>query len=342
MPYIQVTDELIKLVKEQRKKNKISSEILANSIGKSRAYISQFENNRISIIDIEIFEKMLRTASQMSDDISFNNYIENILRINSNQLQKEEWMFVFDFQIRTFVIPEGIIEFIKIKCDDMTIKYENLIEEINKNKNLLYAETYEPNRIKIILDNEKLATAIRFKLPRNYIEDICKKKIRKSNYINLLGILYNLYLLDGDTDEMAHKKANDLLTQYDIITILERNRKRELNLKNHIDAGEEIEPEDYEVTEYDKEFAKAFKKTVFWFKHLNDEKPSEAYEYLIQANKNFDSDWRLIFAILKLPFNQLELLPRSEKQGFFKELKELLNTYIDKTPSDNLDEGNYK
>ncbi len=344
MPLIEMTTELIKIIKDERSKNKITGEVLASAIGKTRAYISQIENGKVPLIDIDTLRSILQAATKLKGD-EFNLYINDLLKrisatVNLDAMEREEWMFIFDLQIREFNVSNTIIDFIKAKCNELNITYKNLVHEINKNKGLEFSSTFEPNKVKVIIQKDTVGTAIRFEFEEDFVDKIVSKNITKINYINLLGIIYNIFLLENHTDETAKILAEQFLQSNDIITILDRDRKKRDNLKHKLETGEEFDPEANEVTKNDKEFAKEYTKTKFWLEHLNDAKPDEAFEYLSVLNKNFEIDWKLMFAIMSSPIFKLKVLPFSVRKDFFTEYKELLKKYIEKTKGIN-DEQEY-
>ena len=334
MPLIEMTEELIKIVKDERAKSKMSGETLASAIKKNRAFVSQLENGKIPLIDLEILHNILKVITKQSED-DFNVYIEELLRkilphYSSDSIKKDEWMVIFDLQFREFSITDTIIDFITTKCTNLKISFEQLVGEINKNKDLEYSTIYEPNKLNVIFQNDSLGTVIRFSLKEDYIKNICSKRISKINYINLLGIIYNLFILENEDANNATILAEQFLESNDIITIVQRDIKKRENLKKILDAGEEDKYEFNEVTKNDTEYAKAYKKTEFWFRNLYDAKPDEAFKYLNDLNKNFESDWKLMFAIMGSPIFNLKALSFNVKKDFFNDYKELLKKYADK------------
>lgn len=335
MPSITVTDELRKLIRSERKLRKIRVDELSTELKKSTSFISQLENGKIPELDLDTFYKLFDKIIDLPNE-KRQEYINNIIKdlsvkLSPDEIKKQEWMYTFDLQSRLFPITEQLIDFIVDMRKKLNISPENLVEEINMNKDLTDAEKFEYNQLKIERENNKISYSIRFKFEENLISDIENKKITKINYINMLGIIYNLYLLDGKNKYDAMILAEDLLRKNEFIRLQERSNYIESKLKEKIAKEEDFEFYDLVPTDLEREFRKSLDEIISGFDYICKKNISYAHRQTIQLEKNMNDEIFLMFAIFGLPFNELKDLDVETKKDFILKLRTLIESYEHKT-----------
>ncbi|NFK78283.1 helix-turn-helix transcriptional regulator [Clostridium botulinum] len=327
MPVVKVTNNLRNVIKEERKKRKIRGDVLSIEVGKSASYISQIEKGNIATIDInilfEIFDKIIDLPKKDLPNYVFNLFNNNDIKLTEKDIEKEEWMINLEYQFRMFPITDDIIQFLKNKLDILNITGMELVEQINKNSSLDddFKDKLEDNKVWININKDGMAhTAIKFNLSKNFIDDILNKKQKSINKINIQGILYNIFILEGrnavDADILVDKTLND----FKFYTLEERNKLIKKAEKEKIDLNSLILKEDNECNKY-------INKVMKHFIMLRDLNSSFGLEVFSNFNNSLDLNKKLIYNILKLDFFKLKDLPDERKKDFIKDVIKLIDKY---------------
>lgn len=327
MPYIQITPKLRDTIKDERKKAKLRGDVLSKELGKSASYISQIENGRITNIEIEMFYKIFEKIINLPEE-SRNAYINQILdNMSTENIEDEEWMITFDMQYRMFKIPDAIIQLIKEKRANCKISSRDLVKYINKNEGTEEFEKIEYNQLKVFVHERGVGYTIKFKFDLDYIDKIENNEIQFSNYINLLGILYRLNVLQGQPDFEAMESAENTLKENSILTIIERESLKQQNRKSKVDKGESFEESDIEPTDLDKEYSANISKIVSHLNFVRDLNADVAVNVTSNLSHNMNIDAGFMLQIFSLPFGKMQLTSKEEKINFINEVKELIEKY---------------
>ena len=327
MPYIQITEKLREIIKIERKKNNIRGDELSKDLGKSSSYISQIENGRITNVEIETFYKIFEKIINLPEE-SRNAYINQILdnTIVDNAIE-EEWLITFDLQYRMFRIPDNIISLIIEKRTNLNMSSQDLVKYINENIGNQEFDRLEPNQLKIFIHDSGMGYTIKFKFDLDFIDKIESKKIQYTSYINLLGIVYRLFVLEGKTDYEAIQISENILKENGILTILEREEIREQNRKQKIEKGLPFKEEDIEPTELDKQYTSNINNIMRHFNFIRDLNSSIAVKLTSDISKNIKSDPGFMIKLYSLPFDKMEFLEIEEKMRFLESVNELITKY---------------
>ncbi|MBD5643216.1 helix-turn-helix transcriptional regulator [Clostridium botulinum] len=327
MPVVKVTNNLRNVIKEERKKRKIRGDTLSIEVGKSASYISQIEKGNIATIDVnilfEIFDKIIDLPKKDLPNYVLSLFNDNDIKLTEKDIKKEEWMINLEYQFRMFPITDDIIQFLKNKLDILNITGVELVDQINKNSSLDddFKDKLEDNKVWININEDGVVhTAIKFNLSKNFIDDILNKKQKSINKINIQGILYNIFILEGRNDVDADILVDKTLNDFKFYTLEERNKLIKKAQKEKIDLNDLILKEDNECNKY-------INKVMKYFIMLRDLNPSFGLEVFSNFNNSLDLNKKLIYNILKLDFSKLKDLSDERKKDFIKDVIKLIDKY---------------
>jgi len=335
---IKITEKLASIIKTERLKKKLSAKDLSKYIDKSDSYISTLERNKIDYIKEDLLFKIFEKISNSSDK-ELNEYINNILadtfldfKLNDKELKKQEWMLQLGLVIRKIPIPKSIIEFINESLIDFNKSELDLTRKINENTYFTDQENYETNKLYVQNDG---SWAYRFKLEDNIITDILNKTNRTTNYITMLGIIYNIYLFKGEDNSNAQIKADLFLKEhkfYDLKQII-KVRQQHLNKEiNKIDTNSDFS---FELPKYEMAFDEALTKIKKYINQLRDINIDSAYSIVKAVESNIDNDsGGFMNVIYSIPFSKLlKDCTKEQKQEFLSNLSKLIASTIEKNKS---------
>lgn len=344
MPNIELTETLRTTIRTLRKEKKKRGDELSKELGKGASYISQIENGKIKEIDFDLLDNILRRITDLQGD-AYSKYISNIIdnsisHMTKEELQHEEWMHQFDFEIRQYPIQDSVITYIKEHLSSLNYTPKEFVEIINQNrglKNVPDAETLEPNKIKInIIDHGNgsyhVQSTIKFDLPLTFVEDILSKKKTTISYINMEGILYNLFLSESCPEELINEKCKIYLKDHGFLTIKERNKRIRDSIKQKNDNNEHFTFYDVQPTDYDKQYVMIREDIDNGFDFLRDKNLAYAIKKLKQLSLNMHDDLGFTTAIMSSPLSKI---PADKKKDFWSKYKDLLQSYIDDSNTDN-------
>lgn len=338
MPNIDLTEKLRSTIKELRKTKKKRGDELSREIGKGAAYISQLENGKIKEIDFDLLNDIFHRITDLSGE-EYQKFLDELLddtisHMTPKELQHEKWMHQFNHEIRKFPITDGLIDFIKEKLEELNYTPEEFVDIINKNRGLDdNDELIEVNKLKIeVIDTGDggyaVRSSIRFELPSDFIKKILAKETRSINYINMQGILFNLFLSDSYTVEDAFSATDDILYQNHFYTIDDREKLINETFKKKKANKEDFNFYDIQPTDYDKEYQKLKRDIMNGLDFLRDKDIMYACERLKTFSKNMHDDLGFITAIMSIPLHRID---DTLKKDFWNEYQNLVKTYIDKS-----------
>lgn len=336
MPSFELTENLRQTIRDLRKKKKKRGDELSKEIGKGASYISQIENGKIKEIDFdlldEIFHKITDLPEKQYEDFMTTLLDETSSHLTKKELQHEKWMHQFNHEIRKFPITDSLIEFIQNKLNELHYTPEEFVEIINENRGLEGFEIQEANKLNIeIVDTGDggfgIFSSIRFDLPKDFITKILSKEMTTINYINMQGILFNLFLSDNNTIEEAHTKAEQLLYDNQFYTIRERNHLIHEKLKEKSNNNEKFTFYDVQPTDYDKKYTKLKQDIENGFDFLRDKDIVYTCNRLESLQKNMHDDLGFMIAIMSSPLDQIS---HDLKKDFWNDYQKLVKSYIEK------------
>lgn len=321
MPKITVTDELINILKSERKSRNFKSSDLSSKLKKNTSFISMLENGRIEELDLDVFYRIFETL--IPDEKNRSEFVNDLLqnlsvKLTDGEIKRQLWMATFDLQYRLIVIPEGIYNFMVEKINEFKLKditIQNIVDEINLNEGIDETKTLEENKVYVeYTEDEELSFSIKFKLEQALIDNIIKKKIKKINYVNLLGIVSAMYKLDGYNKDESIQLTRELLYKNKFYTLIEKQsiiRHKDNDLLN----------------EHDKEFMKLKNILVHHINYLGDKDVEYINEKLTVLCKNLNEEPSLTLAVIGISLVELNELDTNKKKEFINEFKEMIQRY---------------
>lgn len=337
MPSLKLTENLRHTIRDLRKEKKKRGDELSKEIGKGASYISQIENGKIKEIDFDLLNEIFHKITDLSDK-QYEDFMNKLLdetssHLTKDELQHEKWMHQFNHEIRKFPITDSLVDFIQNKLNELHYTPEEFVDIINENRGLKETEIKEANKLNIeIIDTGDggytIISSIRFDLPRDFISKILSREMTTINYINMQGILFNLFLSDKNTIEEAHKKTDQLLYDNHFYTIKQRNKLIREKLKEKQDNNEKFTFYDVQPTDYDKKYTKIKDDIDSAFAFLRDRDIVYACERLEILQKNMHDDLGFVIAILSAPLYKIN---HDLKKDFWNEYQKLVKTYIEKS-----------
>lgn len=338
MPNIELTENLRSTIKEYRKKKNKRSDDLSKEIGKGASYISQVENGKIKEIDFDLLNNIFHKIIDLSES-QYNEFIESLLNdavshMTKEELQQEKWMHLFNHEIRRYPITDDLINFIKVKLNELNCTPEDFVSVINENRGMEGIHL-QPNKLNIeIIDQSNgqyaIASSILFNLSSDFISNILNRKTTSINYINMQGILYNLLISTGSSPEDASKQTDKLLYDNKFYTIRERNKLIHEKLKEKTERNEDFTFYDIQPTDHDKKYVRLKKEINQGLDILRDKDIIYTCDRLEELSKNMKDNLGFIIAIMSAPLHNINNNIKSE---FWNEYKDLIQKYISKSES---------
>ena len=348
MPTIQVTPELSKLIRDLRKTTNTTSKKMADLIKKSTGYISNVENGKTATIDYVTVRKMFDyftekdpTATSRIQDF-FDNDIKvtpdgyEIYDSKHDHMKEYNIYTMFDKWYRNIHIENTLVEYFREELECLNISATDVIEKLNMNEGITDAAKYDENVLYIEhLEDGATHEIIVFNLALDTLNKIINRKIKESNYITLLGLVYALQLLKNLTIEEALMYAPEILRENKIYTLKERN---------DIMRDEEIEGivSDINVKRIDRTNTKLPDNLSSYFNTLanlvdvlNKIKDSDT-DYVNSKLKPFVDNLEnyritsMTLALMGLSLKPLEIFTPEEQISIFKEIKQLIDKKIRK------------
>lgn len=343
MPSIELTENLRQTIRDLRKKRKKRGDDLSRELGKGASYISQIENGKIKEIDFELLNEIFLKITDLTE-IQYSEFMNNLLdnvstHMTEEDLQHEKWIHQFNHEIRKFPIENSLKEYLTEKLEELNISPEELVAHINENHGLSEPEQSDIdfNKLNIqIIDhgngNYNILSSIRFKLEDDFVRNILDGKTQTINYINMQGIIYNLFLYQGLSDNICQEKAKEELKRFGFFTLSERQRIMEDNANEISKSKPDFTLYDILPTDREKEIAQTIKAINNGFNYLRDANIKIANDRLGTLLKSMKEDLGFASAIMGLPYYKI---PKDMKEDFLKQLQELFLKYLDDDKTDN-------
>lgn len=341
MPNFELTENLRQTIRDLRKKKKKRGDELSKELGKGASYISQIENGKIKEIDFELLSEIFHKITDLPEN-EYNNFLNKLLddavsHMTKDELLHEKWMHQFNHEIRKFPISDSIISFITSHLNSLGYSPEEFVNIINENRALGDIEIPEPNKLNIeVIDrgngNVGIFSSIRFDLPLDFLDNIISKRIQTINYINMQGIIFNIFLLEnGNNIEDAHTQTDKILYDNQFYTINERNKLIRTKVEEKVKNNEEFTYYDVQPTDYDKQYTKLMSEIEDGLDFLRDKDIVYTCKRLETLSRNMHDDLGFTIAIMSSPLHKI---PNEKKQEFWSEYQQLIKSFISSdTPS---------
>lgn len=340
MSTTKVTPELGKTIKELRKLTDTTSKDIADLIGKSTGYISNIENCKTPFIDCQDVFKIFKFLEEKDSSISsrISQFLDN-LKIDFSEDEIEErqnekrFYIMFDEQYRVVHIENLLVEYLKAQIANSDITATDIMRELNSNRYLSNEDKdIKPNLLHVKHLEEKIAqTAIRFELPEVLLDDILNKKVRRSNYITLFGIVYALQILKGKEEEEAKADASDILYRKRIYTLDQRNAIiKEEEIKNITSDIKRIDKDTSKLPQNEIAYYNTLRQFVDVLGIIKDNNVDYVVSALYRLVKNLKNHKTasMCLALIGTNLKALEDIPPKEQIAIYKEMRQLMDNRV--------------
>ena len=329
MPKVRLTEELSNALKNTRHdKDKKASDV-ATEIGKSTAFISKLENNAVEYVDLDVIAAIFQFL--IGKDKNFEDYINPLLekasmKLTHKEIEKQQWMQVFDMVSRRIPIPVSLISFLNDELKKLNLTPQQIILEMNKNEELSDEDLLNTNKNSLIFDKSKedSYSYIIFALEENLLTEILNGEKKTSNYITMEGIVRTLYKIEGFSVDDATNKVISALNDNKFYSLYEKKKLlRNNKLREDMEAV---------LTDFDKANRKTVNSIMKNIMMLSEWNIDYANKKLKNLDSSFETDPPFILAVIGSEFFKLKNVKTENKKQFLSELNKLIDKFSNITP----------
>ena len=342
MSEITVSKELSSIIKRLRKLTSTTAKELAEKIDRSTGYISNIENGKVSKIElydiINIFEFFNDRANSIQEDKSGINIKEQCSNIINNfflneseeplddkELMERQEFILFDKQFRTIQITPEYIKYVSSELEENNITAIDVIRELNTNRHLPNAEALPKNKLILNSASHSIMTlSIAFELDETFLSDILDNKRTTSNYINLQGIIYAIYILKGMSSKKASVESNLTLLDCKIYNLIElRQIMTREGVNMILPKPDSSLPKDYvELVTVIHDIVDVF----LTFNEKNHEYTMKKLSDLLNNLKGGNEVASFTFGSFGLPFDLVSRIGQEERTDLLNDIVDLIKT----------------
>lgn len=341
MPKIKITEKLAEIIKNERENRNISARKLSEKLDKSISYISTIETLKVQRIDPSAFNDIFHAILEDLDDNAYNNYMNNLtsnveFELTEKEKEKETWLAEYDLILRKIPIHNSIIDYINSELTNLNKTIDDLLIQLNKNETI--KEDIESNKLKVFFNDEKgdVSWAYKFEVNKETLEKILNKEQQSCNYITMLGIIYSLNIIKGNTFIDSFELAEKLLSEHKFYRVKELRKAKSQNKisKTNKDTSEfysYLSEEDLDLENQkrilDKHFSIFGELDVLY-----------SLKTIKSLNNNLKSDLPFMFALFQIHFDRLKNVPKEKKQELINKIRKLTNELAEENYQNTYDE----
>lgn len=336
-----LSESLISYIKNERKNRKITVSEFSEGIGKSKSYITKFDNGEFKNLTEDDFKKVFLTlanndnkeAQRLSD-----KYFLSLLKNKDNALNPIARIDIlnYDYIIRQLELPEILIDKFNEFLMDKKIPLKEIVDLANENKPVSKYSNYnnaEFNEYSFVPDDiasENGLVYIKLRLDYDYIRRIFDKEISVTNYISLLSVLNAYYLKVMKNDDDYKNDFNALTNDarfyacnflfnfqfysLDDYEILSKKEETKANIMNSLN-----------------EVSNSIQSTLLSYINLIIKIYNQDSNYIENKikglDKNLSEDAGFYIASLDLPLYKVKDINTSSKKELLKEMSALIDKY---------------
>lgn len=331
MVKIEITPEISRLIRNERKKRNIRGDILSRNLGKTNTFISQIETQKISEIDLKLFYSIFQ---QIFGENDFESYMDTLLRNadefklsgEKDELEDGKAFVLMQERYTQLPITTELIGFIKDSLLELGMSGSELIELVNLNRFLKCPEKFNDNECIVgITEDNKVEENIKFNLDNSLIDDIISRKKKSLCFVFMVGIIFNIFIAKGENEIEANLKAVKLLEGYDFAPLYRRRLK----------VTEKLLDENYHPStlfhfyndEYSKEYSELLDEIQARYAAYGGNDVLRAIETLKRHMQNLNANIELAMSALSVP---LFKIPEEDTVQFAQDFVALVTRYVPK------------
>lgn len=341
MPKIKITPKLAETIKTERENRKISARKLSEILGKSISYISSIETDKIHTIEPSALDDIFRAILEDLDENAYQNYMNNLtadiqIELTEKEKEKETWLTEYDLILRRIPIHDSIIDYINSELTILNKTIDDLLIQLNKNETI--NEDIESNKLKVFFNDEKgsVSWAYKFEVTKETLENILNKEQNSCNYITMLGIIYSLNIIKGNSFIESFELAEKLLYEHKFYRVKEL---RKVKSQSKITKFNNNTSEFYSyLSEEDLDLENEKKILDKHFSVLGELDVLYSLKTIRSLNDNLKSDLPFMFALFQTSFVGLKNVPKSKKQELINKIRKLTKELIEEDNQTTYDE----
>lgn len=336
MAKVEISPILADSIKTLRTQKGISSRSIATAIGRSPSYFSKIESGGIKSIKKSELDRIFYEIA--GDDRSLDKQIDSLyatlkIKYSSEEIQKDLWFLNYDTVKRRIPIPPELIKDINRRIEQSQISINYLVERINGNDDIPAECRTDPEFICNewqAYEDASGAAFIKLAVTVQQIEDILTEKVKASNYVTILGIVYYLTKIEeypvlrelpSDIQGELMDRITNYLNSYKFYSLVEKERLLDLATSN--------EERQSLLTSFDKENADLINQMLGAFKVLSDVNVEFTNKQLSAFVPNLYWDYSFMLHIIGLPFSELDKISFALKQEMLTEIRKVVKKYQD-------------
>lgn len=335
-----VTEILVSYIKDIRKEKKITVTAFSQKIGKSKSYVTKFDNCEFKTLTLEDFYKIFEALCEdCLDEIetTIDNYF--LLLIKNEYASKNIDLLIdvsnYSNLVKKVSIPENLILKLNNMLKSKNITIHEIVECANANEpvkhysnfNLVEYNEYVP--VPVSDSTEPMSSYIKIHLEENIIISILERSIVESNYFTLLAFANAYYRLElkkstenmstENINKMAGILAHNLLFNFQLYALEDYFKRKE--------SDENIEKLTTNLGTVSHSVQSTLGSYMNLISHIYNQNPIYTEDKILNLRENLKADASFYFASLDLPFYKVKHLNTDTKKKLLREIDSLIDRY---------------
>lgn len=335
-----VTEILVSYIKELRKEKKITVTAFSQKIGKSKSYVTKFDNCEFKTLTLEDFQTIfyaLCDGSPSEAECIMDNYFLSLIKNEYIDKNIDLMVDVSNYSnlVKKLDIPKDLILKLNRMLESKNITVHEIIECANANEpvknysnfNLVDYNEYFP--VPVSDTNEPMAIYIKIKLDEDYIQSILNRETVCSNYFTLLAFANAYYRLElknspenmstDNINRMAGILAHNLLFNFQLYALEDYFNRKE--------SDENIKNLTTNLGTVSHSIQSTLGSYMNLVSHIYNQNPIYTENKILKLRRNLEADAAFYFASLDLPFYKVKHLNTDTKKKLLREIDSLIDRY---------------
>lgn len=342
-----VTEVLVSYIKNIRKEQKISVTEFSKKIGKSKSYITKFDNCEFKTLTLEDFNKIFEalasfeaSSEKLMDEyflmldnndyinrnidlsIDFSNYCNVVKQYEIKEILIDKLLQMFKEENLT------IHEIVAFANENTAVQEFSNFDQVEFNEFVISPLTSEQND-DFEENNGIQGSYIKVKLDEDYVNRIFNKEVNSTSYYILLAVAHSFYLqllseVGSETfrtkkEIIAGTSASNLLFNFQFCSLADTKkiiRKKEI-LKKLSDNLDEISNSMQLVSA----------RYINLITQIYNQNPFYIEDKIKSFDRNLKADAGFCVATWDLPLYKVKNLNTETKKRLLKELSETIERY---------------
>lgn len=335
-----VTEILVSYIKELRKERKITVTYFAQKIGKSKSYMTKFDNCEFKTLTLEDFKKIFEALCEENPSDVENVMDDYFLLLIKNEYADKNIDLMIDVSnysnlVKQIDIPENLI----LKLNSMLVSKDitvhevvecaNANEPVKKYSNFSLVDYNEYVPVPISESEDSIASYIKIKLDEDYIQSILNRTTLISNYFTLLAFTNAYYRIqltksnaDLDSDAIniiAGISAHNLLFNFQLYALEDYFKRKK--------SEENIQKLSTNLGTVSHSIQSTLGSYMNLISHIYNQDPFYTEDKILGLKKNLKADAAFYFASLDLPFYKVKDLNSDTKKKLLRDIDALIDRY---------------